>query len=87
MMYGYDMFGGMGWFGMVMMLIVWASVIALVIWGLSSRFPRERGTTEPDASEIVRRRYARGEISREEFLQATETLRAPTHPVNPRPLN
>lgn len=87
MMYGYDMFAGMGWLGMVMMLFVWVGVIALVIWGLSSLFPRNRATVEPDAIEIVRRRYARGEISREEYLQATETLRVPEQIAHPRPLN
>ncbi len=87
MMYGYDMFAGMGWLGMAMMLFVWIGVIALVIWGLSGLFPRSRATTEPDALEIVRRRYARGEISREEYVQATETLRVPEHTAHPRPLN
>lgn len=77
MMYGYNIIGGMGWLGMVAMLLVWVGVIALVVWGVSGRFPRSRTTTEPDALEIVRRRYARGEISREEYLQATETLSAP----------
>lgn len=76
MMNGFNMFGGMGWFGMLAMMMLWVGVIVLVIWGLSSLFPRSRTTTEPDALEIVQRRYARGEISREEYLQATETLRA-----------
>ncbi|MBX0328383.1 SHOCT domain-containing protein [Oscillochloris sp. ZM17-4] len=76
MMYGYDMFGGMGWLGMIMMLLIWVGVIALVVWGLSGLFPRSR-TAEPDALAILRRRYASGEISREEYLQAAETLQAP----------
>jgi putative membrane protein len=69
------------------MLLVWIGVIALVIWGLSSLFPRSRALIEPTVLEIVRQRYARGEISREEYLQATETLRVPDQATQPRPLN
>lgn len=87
MMYGYDMLGGMGWLGMAAMLFVWIGVIALIIWGLSGLFPRNRATTELDALEIVRRRFARGEISREEYLQATETLHAPVSTTNPHSIN
>lgn len=86
MMQGYGMMAGMSWLGMAAMLLIWVGVIALVIWGVSSLFPRGRATSEPDAVEIVRRRYARGEISREEYLEAVETLRAEA-PVYPRSLN
>jgi uncharacterized membrane protein len=81
MMHGYDMFGGMGWMGMGAMLLFWLGVIALVIWGIYGLFPRGRSAaeTEKDAIEIVRRRYASGAISREEYLQAVETLRAAAH--------
>ena len=75
MMGGYGMMAGMGWLGMVTMLLFWAGVLALVIWGVSNLFPAPRLTTESDAVEIVRQRFARGEISREEYLQAVETLR------------
>jgi hypothetical protein len=54
---------------------------------LSSLFPRSRALIEPTVLEIVRQRYARGEISREEYLQATETLRVPDQATQPRPLN
>jgi uncharacterized membrane protein len=86
MMYGYDMFGGMGWLGMAAMLLIWIAVIALVIWGLSGLFPRSHAATELDALEIVRRRYARGDMSHEEYLQAIETLHAPGSIANPRPM-
>lgn len=76
MMHGYGMMTGMGWLGMAAMLLIWVGVIALVIWGLRGLFPSGRAAAEPDALEIVRRRYARGELSREEYLVATDTLRA-----------
>jgi putative membrane protein len=75
MMSGYGMMAGMGWLGILTMLLFWVGVLALVFWGVSNVFPTRQLTTETDAVEIVRRRFARGEISREEYLQAIETLR------------
>jgi putative membrane protein len=74
MMSGFGMMAGMGWLGILTLLLFWAGVLALVIWGISNLFPTPRLTTESDAVEIVRQRFARGEISREEYLQAVETL-------------
>lgn len=74
MMGGYGMMAGMGWLGFLMMALFWIGVILLVVWGLSNAFPGRRQAAEPDAQEILKRRYARGEISREEYLQASETL-------------
>ena len=73
-MNGASMMAGMGWPGILMMLLLWVGTIALILWGISSLFPAARIDVEADALEILRRRYASGEISREEFLQASETL-------------
>lgn len=83
-MNGASMMAGMGWSGILLMLLLWGGAIALTLWGISSLFPAGRVDVEADALEILRKRYARGEISREEFLQASETLRpseleAPRH--------
>ena len=69
------MMTGMGWAGLLLMLLLWGGVIALILWGVSGLFPSGAVHVEADALAILRRRYARGEISREEFLQARETLR------------
>jgi putative membrane protein len=74
MMGGYAMMGGFGWLGMLTMLLFWIGVIALVVWALSTLVPARQATVEPDAEEILKRRYARGEISREEFVQARDAL-------------
>ena len=42
MMGGYGIMGGMGWLGMVMMALLWIGVLLLIVWGLSSMFPRGR---------------------------------------------
>ncbi len=78
MMGGYGMMAGMGWLGLLLMALFWIGVILLVVWGLSNAFPSRRQSAEPDAAEILKRRYARGEISREEYVQASETLHVST---------
>ncbi len=77
MMGGYGMMAGMGWLGLLVMALFWVGVILLVVWGLSA-LPARRQPAEPDAEEILKRHYAQGEISREEFLQASETLHVST---------
>jgi putative membrane protein len=68
------MMGGLGWLDLLTMALFWIGVIALVVWGLGSLFSARQPINEPDALEILRRRYARGEISHEEFVQARSTL-------------
>jgi putative membrane protein len=84
MMNGTSMMAGMGWPGVLLMLLLWGGAIALILWGISGLFPTGHMHVEADALEILRQRYARGEISRQEFLQASESLRPtelekPTH--------
>jgi putative membrane protein len=74
MMSGYGMMAGMGWLGMVTMILFWIGILLLVIWGVSGLFPTNQRTTGPTALEILQQRYARGEISREEFEQARNVL-------------
>jgi putative membrane protein len=65
---------GLGWLGMLVMALFWIGVIVLIVWGLAHVFSTRQPSVEPDAAEILKRRYARGEISREEFVQAREAL-------------
>jgi len=78
MMGGYGMMAGFGWLGILVMALFWVGVILLVVWGLSNAFPSQRQAAEPDAEEILKQRFARGEISREEYVQASETLHVAT---------
>jgi uncharacterized membrane protein len=77
-----SMMTGMGWPSVLLMLLLWGGAIALVLWGLSSLSPAGRERTETDALEILRARYARGEISHAEFLQVSADL----HPRERAPL-
>jgi putative membrane protein len=59
--------GGMG-FGFVFWLVIVAAIIALVVWFSRSR-PLGIGERRSTGLEVLEQRYARGEISREEYLQ------------------
>jgi putative membrane protein len=68
---------GMGWwmlFGSVWFVLFWGAIIWLFVRLLSPG----RDTRDRDDSpiEIARRRYARGEITREEFEQIRRDLSA-----------
>ena len=70
---------GMGWwmiFGGIWMVIFWGLIIWLIIWGIGqiSRSSGGGQRNEDDPLEIARRRYARGEITREQFEQLRRDL-------------
>jgi uncharacterized membrane protein len=72
MMGGWGMMGGTDWFIMLVMGLFWLLLAALGVWGvIQLLFAPER----TGASEILKRRYARGEITREEFEEAQAALR------------
>ena len=78
--HGWDGMGAFGWFGMLLMMLFWFGLIALLIWGAAGLFARGQqsqvlqGPPEDRAWSILRERYARGEISKEEFDEAKMTL-------------
>jgi putative membrane protein len=70
---------GWGWIGGgLMMLIFWGGLIALVVFaarGFSTRpYQGEGKSRAPDAKEILAERFARGEISEEEFEERGRVL-------------
>jgi putative membrane protein len=71
---------GMGWFGLVMMGVFWVLVIVAIIFlvrwlAVSSRSNRSDGPkSEESALEILKKRYARGEINKEEFEEKKRDL-------------
>lgn len=72
---------GWGWmaFGAAWMVLFWGAVIALVAWAVSrlTGDQRTEGRRWDGRSplDIVKERYARGEITREQFEQLREDLR------------
>lgn len=72
---------GMGWWmlwGAFMMLLFWGGLIALAVWAVRSFTGDGRGggntANDNRALTVAEERYARGEISREEFLQIKSDL-------------
>jgi len=69
---------GMGWwmvFGMLLWFVFWASVVYLVVTPVSRRGTDSWRGSDDDALDIARRRYASGEISRDEFRRIADDLR------------
>ena len=86
-MMGDGMMDGSGWLGMLPMLLFWGALVALLTWLIISIFSslftgdgREKGSgASRDAAEAtLRERFARGEISAEEYQRSLWTLRAQT---------
>jgi uncharacterized membrane protein len=70
-------FGGFGWMGLLgwsTMLLFWVGVILLTIWIVRSLVGRDRRGGADIAKDVLRRRYAAGEISEAEYQQALRTL-------------
>jgi putative membrane protein len=84
---GFGSFGSMGWIGwiinIVLMGAVLIGVVMLVIWAVrritnnqpgSNLSSSQPGSGLATARNIVQTRYARGEISREEYQQMLEDI-------------
>lgn len=77
MFHMWDMPLGIGWwmaFGGLWMLIFWGGLIALIVWGIIKITGRDSSTQKRNPLDVAKERYARGEISREEFEQLRRDL-------------
>ena len=76
---GWDHMGSWGWVGMLMMLLFWFGFVALIVWAVSSWHAGDgpvapAGPVGDQAMPILRERFARGEVTAEEFERASKTL-------------
>lgn len=79
---GWGMMGGFGWGGLmgigaVVMIVFWGLVIwgiVLLVRGLASGVGGGESSRQDSALEILKRRYVRGEISKEEFEDKKKDL-------------
>lgn len=67
--------------GLIWMLLFWGALILLALWLISVLFPNPpRRSANPSplppasAPEILQQRYARGEISTEQYHEMLQTL-------------
>ena len=70
---------GIGWFGGIIMIAFWVAVIVgiilLIRWLIIATRTTRHGTSSSDSSlEILKKRYARGEINKEEFKEKKRDL-------------
>ena len=70
---------GMGWFGMIFMMIFWilliVGMIFLIKWLIQSTRHDKAGVSDSGrAFEILKERYARGEIDKDEFESKKKDL-------------
>ena len=73
-MVGYGAWWGMGWLFMVLFwLAIILAVVALLKWLIGTSSHSE-GPRTKDAIDILRERYARGEIGRDEFQEKKRDL-------------
>ena len=73
-MYGYGM--GWGWFGPILMIAFWVLVILGIVYLVKALAGGRMSTStkEETALDILKKRYARGEIDAEEFARKKRDL-------------
>jgi uncharacterized membrane protein len=77
MMSGYfGWMGAAGGIGMLVGALVWVAVIVLLVWGIGSLFGHRTTDTDTqsEALDILKRRYAAGEITSAELETARRAL-------------
>lgn len=75
MMWGPMMgWGGLGWLWMLFGALLWLIFLVVIAWAVVRLTSPGSQRGQETALEILRRRYARGEISRPEFEEARKAL-------------
>jgi putative membrane protein len=67
------MHDGFGWWAVVgtaWMVLFWGAIV----WLIARAFAHSAPSAEPGALDLARRRYAAGEISREQYLRLVDDL-------------
>jgi len=68
-------FGGWGMlFGGISMFLIWGSIIALIVWGIVRFTKRDDSHISDTPLELAKKRYARGEIEKNQFEQIKKDL-------------
>jgi putative membrane protein len=77
-MYWMHNFGGGWWMlgGGILMVLFWAALTGLVIWGVIrlTRHTGSNATTKQSPFDIAKERYAKGEINKEQYEQIKKDL-------------
>ena len=78
MRHGYGLVQGMpwyGWIGPILMIVFWVLVITAIVFFIRRLMRDSRNSRrDPPFLEILKARYAKGEISKEEFEEKKRDL-------------
>ncbi len=58
----------------VMIIIFWVGIIILIVWGVTKLIRTGKSANSSSALDIAKERYARGEITKEEFDQIKKDI-------------
>lgn len=73
---GYGMMGGGWWFiGWIFMILFWVAVILAIIWLYRQVRGEEKAPAAETPQDILKRRYASGEITKEEYSEMKKEIR------------
>ena len=65
-----------GWLWMILVLVASVAIVVALVWLAVSGVAGRRSSTTEEAAHILKARFARGEISSEEYEQARRLLGA-----------
>ena len=67
---------GMGYYGLIWMFLFWGGLILLAILLIKLIFPvnTEKPSTSQSAQEILKTRYAKGELTQEQYQQMLQNI-------------
>lgn len=74
MNYYSPMYTGWGWGSPLLMILFWLAAILFVVW-LVKNAAGKNGAQEKSALEILKERYAKGEIDRKEFEERMKDIK------------
>ena len=60
--------------GMLSYIIFWFLIIMALIWLIQTIFTSENGSSKPSPLEILKHRYATGDINRDEYEEMRKSL-------------
>lgn len=65
-----------GWgFGGIFMILFWVGLVALIVWVVMKLSKGGETSSKKDPLDIAKERYAKGDISKEEFEQIKKDLK------------